>query len=134
MDDNEPRWLTIDEVLVIQAAQIKVGPGLPGLIDVGLVDSAVNKPLNRFRYEHEDDLLLLAVRLGVGIARNHGFHDGNKRTGMVAMIAFLAVNGYDLIMNDDTLLGRMIEACLTHDMTEEQMAEDLDGFVYDRPE
>ncbi len=47
------------------------------------------------------------------------------------MIAFLMVNGYNLVMNDDTLFGRMIEACITEDMTEQQMAEDLDAFVFD---
>lgn len=73
--------------------------------------------------------MALAVRLGIAIARNHGFADGNKRTGAIAMMGFLAVNGHALDMPDDTLLGRMIEAVLTYDMTEEELAGHISGYV-----
>lgn len=44
------------------------------------------RPQNMFYYESVEDALSLAIRLGVGLAQNHGFVDGNKRTGLVAMI------------------------------------------------
>jgi len=56
-------------------------------------------------YEGETDILALAIRLGVAIARNPGFNDGNKRTGAVSLTTLLRLNGYDLNMPDDTLLG-----------------------------
>lgn len=50
----------------------------------------------------------------------------------VSLISFLAVNGYDLAMPDDTLLGRMIEAVLTHEMSEEELADHIDHYVVQR--
>lgn len=130
-DANEPRWLTIDDVLIAHAYQIKTIGGLPGIRDHGLVASAVKNPADLWHYGNERDVLTLAVRCGMAIARNHGFNDGNKRTAAVALITFLKFNGYDLIMPDDTSLGRMIEAVIEHDMTEDQMAEHLDHYIYE---
>lgn len=78
-------------------------------------------------YEAVDDLLVLAVRLG--IAKNHGFVDGNKRTGAVSMIEFLAINGYFPDMPNDTTLGAPFEAAVTERMTEEELVEDLAPYV-----
>ena len=90
------------------------------------------RPQNMFHYEGVDDLLVLAVRLGVGIAKNHGFVDGNKRTGAVAMIEFLEINGYFLDMPNDTTLGAVFEAAVTGRLTEEELVEDLASFVEER--
>jgi death-on-curing protein len=127
--DAEPRWITFEEVCETNVEQIDRFGGLYGIKDEGLVQSAVHNPIDAYHYGGEDDLLALAVRLGVALARNHGFNDGNKRTGAVSMIAFLAVNGYDLNMPDDTLLGRMIEAVLTNDMTENELADHIADYV-----
>jgi death-on-curing protein len=69
------------------------------------------------------------VRLGVGIAENHGFVDGNKRTGAVAMLEYLAINGHFLDMPNDTTLGALFEATVSGRMTEEELAEDLFPYV-----
>jgi death-on-curing protein len=63
------------------------------------------------------------------IAENHGFVDGNKRTGAVAMIEFLAINGHFMDMPNDTTLGALFEAAVTGRMTEEELVEDLSPFV-----
>lgn len=55
--------------------------------------------------------------------------DGNKRTGAVAMIEFLAINGYFLDMPNDTTLGALFEAAVTGRMTEEELVEDLFPYV-----
>ncbi len=125
----EPSWITFEEVCETQVEQIDRFGGAYGIRDVGLVQSAVFNPVNAYHYEEEDDLLVLAVRLGIALARNHGFIDGNERTAAVSLIAFLIANGHDLRMPDDTLLGRMIEAVLTDDMTEDELAEHLFGYV-----
>jgi death-on-curing protein len=114
----EPRWLQLDDLSYINQEQIELFGGEVGVIDFGLVESAYYAPQNTFHYEDQDDLLVLAVQLGVGIARNHGFLDGNKRTGVVAMIAFLEANGFTLEMRNDKTLGRLFEACIARKLSE----------------
>lgn len=128
----EPRWISFAEVLDTHAEQIARFGGLPGVRDENAIRSAVDNPRNLYHYQGQDDLLVLAVRTCVALAKNHGFVDGNKRTAVVTMIAFLAVNGYDLVMNDDTSLGRLMEAVLEGDMSETDLVEHLDPFVFDR--
>lgn len=127
--ESEPRWITFEEVCETQTEQIDRFGGVYGIKDAGLVESAVYNPVNAYHYEDEDDLVALAVRLGVAIARNHGFNDGNKRTGALSLLAFLRANGFDLDMNDDTLLGRMLEAVLTDDMTEDEFGDHIFGYI-----
>lgn len=127
--DVEPLWLELDEVLESQAEQLALFGGPPGIRDIGLIESALMRPQNMFYYEGVDDLLVLAVRLGVGIAENHGFLDGNKRTGAVAMIEFLAINGHFLDVPNDTTLGALFEATVAGRMTEEELVEDLFPFI-----
>jgi death-on-curing protein len=86
-------------------------------------------PRQLYLYEGEEDVLALAVRLGLGIAFNHGFVDGNKRTGAVAMIEFLALNGYDLLMANDGTLGRWFEAVIEGRMSEPQLADAIWPFI-----
>ncbi len=126
---DEPLWLELDEILESQSEQIALFGGPPGIRDIGLIESALIRPQNMYHYEGVDDLLLLAVRLGVGIAENHGFVDGNKRTGAVAMIELLAINGYFLDVPNDTTLGALFEAAVTGRMTEEELVEDLSAYV-----
>ena len=126
---DEPHWLTFEEVVETNVEQIERFGGLHGIKDENIIRSAIDNPKNSFHYGGEDDLLVLAVHLCMAIVRNHGFNDGNKRTGAVSLTAFLIVNGYDLRMPDDTLLGRMMEAVLTRDMTEEEFVEHLDHYV-----
>ncbi|WP_420140592.1 type II toxin-antitoxin system death-on-curing family toxin [Sphingomonas sp.] len=127
--DAEPRWITYEDVCEAQLEQIDRFGGTYGIRDAGLVQSAVSNPINAYHYDDEDDLLVLAIRLGVALARNHGFVDGNKRTATVSMIAFLQANGFDLDMPDDTLLGRMLEAVITYDMTEEEFADHIIDYI-----
>lgn len=127
--DGEPLWLELDEILESQAEQLALFGGPPGVRDIGLIESALMRPQNMYYYEGVDDLLALAVRLGVGIAENHGFVDGNKRTGAVAMIELLAINGYFLDMPNDTTFGALFEATVTGRMTEEELVEDLSAYI-----
>jgi death-on-curing protein len=91
-----------------------------------LIESAIARPLNMFHYEQVEDLLTLAVRLGIGLAKNHGYVDGNKRTAVVALIEFLAINGYVLdFPANDSNLGVLFEAAVTDRMTENEFADTL---------
>jgi len=92
---NEPRWLEIDIVLDFHAEQLSLFGGADGLRDRGLLESALARPINKFTYG-ETDLAALAAAYGFGIARNHAFVDGNKRTALASMIVFLGLNRIDL--------------------------------------
>jgi death on curing protein len=92
---TEPEWLDTDIVLDIHAEQLALFGGGDGMRDLGLLESALARPLNKFAYG-ETDLAALAAAYAFGIARNHPFVDGNKRAAFGSMIVFLGLNGIDL--------------------------------------
>jgi death-on-curing protein len=92
---NEPDWLEIDLVLDFHAEQLALFGGPDGVRDRGLLESALARPLNKFAYG-ERDVAVLAAAYGFGIARNHPFIDGNKRTALASIIVFLGLNKLDL--------------------------------------
>jgi death-on-curing protein len=92
---TEPKWLDTDIVLDIHAEQLAIFGGGDGIRDLGLLQSALARPLNKFAYG-ETDLAALAAAYAFGIARNHAFVDGNKRAAFGSMIVFLGLNEIDL--------------------------------------
>ena len=92
---TEPEWLDLDIVLDFHAEQLALFGGADGIRDLGLLESALARPQNKFAYG-ETDLAALAAAYGFGIARNHPFIDGNKRTALASMIVFLGINRMDL--------------------------------------
>ncbi len=91
----EPKWLAEDLILAIHDEQLAMFGGGTGIRDRGLLESALARPVNRFHYEPEASLFNLAAALGAGIIGNHPFVDGNKRTGLMAIRAFLRLNGWN---------------------------------------
>ncbi len=91
----EPKWLAEDLILAIHDEQLAMFGGGTGIRDRGLLESALARPVNRFHYEPEASLFNLAAALGSGIIGNHPFIDGNKRTGLMAIRAFLRLNGWN---------------------------------------
>lgn len=92
---KEPEWLDIKLVFDFHAEQLALFGGADGIRDRGLLESALARPINKFAYG-ETGLAVLAAAYGFGIARNHPFIDGNKRTALASMIVFLGLNGIDL--------------------------------------
>jgi death-on-curing protein len=92
---TEPEWLDIEIVLDFHAEQLALFGGADGVRDIGLLESALARPINKFAYG-ESDFAVLAAAYGFGIARNHPFVDGNKRTALGSMIVFLGLNRLDL--------------------------------------
>jgi len=92
---NEPKWLELDIVLDFHAEQLALFGGADGVRDLGLLESALARPVNKFAYG-ERDVAVLAAAYGFGNARNHPFVDGNKRTALASVIVFLGLNGIDL--------------------------------------
>lgn len=89
---SEPVWLTIPLVRAIHEKQLREFGGPSGLHDAGALESALGRAQNRWAYE-QSGLPQLAAAYAFGIARNHAFVDGNKRTALLAIITFLGVNG-----------------------------------------
>ena len=86
--------LTLDQVVVLHEHQIERFGGMPGVNDLGLVESAVNAVANRIYYENCQDPVTLAGIYLYRLVCNHGFVDGNKCVGMAAALVFLRLNGY----------------------------------------
>ncbi|WP_374408294.1 type II toxin-antitoxin system death-on-curing family toxin [Pelagerythrobacter sp.] len=91
-DRTEPIWLGNDIALAVHDRQLAEHGGGSGLRDGGALESALARPINRWSYG-EDDLCALAAAYAFGIARNHLFADGNKRTAWVIARLFLQLNG-----------------------------------------
>jgi death-on-curing protein len=92
-------WLSRQLILAIHDEQLAEHGGATGVRDEGLLESALARPLNRAGYG-EPDIAELAAVYALGIARNHPFVDGNKRTAYVALETFLALNGCDFPVSD----------------------------------
>ena len=95
-------WLLEETITAIHHRQIAEHGGSEGLRDEGLLLSALARPQNLLAYgEPAPDLASLAAAYAYGIARNHPFVDGNKRTALVAARTFLILNGVDLEATQD---------------------------------
>ncbi len=92
-------WLREDVILAIHDEQVAEHGGLAGLRDITLVQSALARPRNLAAYG-DPDVAALAAAYAYGLARNHGFLDGNKRTAFVAALVFLLANGWNLTASD----------------------------------
>jgi len=96
---REPVWLREDVVLAIHRRQLAEHGGGAGARDLGLLDSALARPKNLVAYSDSQDgpdLATLAASYAWGLARNHPFVDGNKRTAYVVCRTFILLNGRDL--------------------------------------
>ncbi len=100
-------WVGEDVVLAIHSAQLAEHGGLAGIRDLALVLSALARPQNLTTYG-TPDIADLAAAYAYGIARNHGFVDGNKRTAFVVAYVFLLDNGYELAANDSDAVRFML--------------------------
>ena len=94
---DEPIWVDKPEVLVAHSRQLAEHGGSDGLRDETLLDSALSKPRNVFAYTDSVSLPRLAASYAFGIARNHAFIDGNKRTALVVSEGFLRLNGLRVV-------------------------------------
>ena len=89
-------WILDELVQAVHDEQLAEHGGLSGIRDLGAVQSALARPRNLASYEKCDDIAQLAAACAYGIARNHGFADGNKRAALVVADLFLMLNGYEL--------------------------------------
>jgi death-on-curing protein len=117
---TEPEWLDLEIVIDFHAEQLALFGGPEGIRDLGLLESALARPVNKFAYG-ENDIAALAAAYGFGIARNHPFVDGNKRTALAAMIVFLGLNGIDIAASPEEVTA-VILSLAAGEITEELLA------------
>jgi death-on-curing protein len=91
---REPAWIDERDVVALHERLLALHGGKPGVRDVGLLKSALARPLQHHAYRPAADIVDLAAIYTAGIVANHPFVDGNKRTGFVVGILFLELNGY----------------------------------------
>lgn len=118
-DSSQWRWIRVSVVLAIHDRQLSEHGGLDGIRDLEMIESALARPLNLAAYG-DPDAADLAASYAYGLANNHGFVDGNKRTAWVTARLFLADNGQRLHFDpvnairvmEDVAGGRIREADL----------------------
>ena len=100
-------WLDADVLRAVHEEQLAEHGGASGTRDEGLFESALARPQNLVAYG-DPDAADMAAAYGFGIARNHPFIDGNKRTAFVAVELFLDLNGFELIAGDTDCVLTML--------------------------
>ncbi|PJZ81292.1 type II toxin-antitoxin system death-on-curing family toxin [Leptospira meyeri] len=106
---REPKWLNRKIAEAIHLDQIKQHGGSLGIRDGGLLESALDRPKNQWHYQPGSTIFELAASLGIGIAKNHPFMDGNKRTSFLLMYVFLASNGYLIDTSEEDVVNVMVK-------------------------
>jgi death-on-curing protein len=96
---DDPFWITDQMALAIHEKMLAAHGGSSGVRDQGLLESALGRARHQFAYG-ESDLCTLAASYAHGVANNHPFIDGNKRTAFMVAFAFLAVNGLRLTASE----------------------------------
>ena len=104
---NEFKWLPKEAVLAMHARQLAEHGGGSGIRDLGLLESALQRPQNKLAYG-TPVIADAAAAYAYGIAKNHPFVDGNKRTALVASRTFLLYNGYQVTASKEDKLKTFI--------------------------
>lgn len=118
---QEPHWIDKAAALAMHDRQLAEHGGMAGVRDEGLLESALMKPQNVFLYSDGSvDYARLAASYAYGIATNHPFLDGNKRTALVVSRTFLLLNGYNLVTTQEEKYKAII-ALASGQWTEDQL-------------
>jgi death-on-curing protein len=128
---EEPRWVNRAVVQAIHIDQIRQNGGSLGLRDEGLLESALDRPRNRWRYEPSSDLARIAAAYGYGLARNHPFVDGNKRVAFQVMYVFLGLNGFRIEATEPDVVG-LVLGLAAGSIEEEPLADWLRDHLHSR--
>ncbi len=127
MDD--PIWISEQLAISIHQRQLSEHGGIAGVRDMGLLSSALARPRQLFAYsEPTADIPSMAAAYAFGIARNHPFLDGNKRTAAVVCETFIILNGLALIADDQEMYETFLNLAAGQ-LTEDALAEWLRGRI-----
>ena len=118
----EPRWVSRVVIDAVHLDLIRAHGGMPGTRDEDLLESALARPRQRWAYDTSADLGALAAAYGYGLARNHPYHDGNKRVAFVAMAVFVGLNGFELVADEADVVTTIV-ALAAGALDEDALAE-----------
>lgn len=90
----------------IHTDQLREHGGLPGIRDENVLASALARPQQKWHYEAEPDVPMLAAAHAFGLVKGHPYRDGNRRMGFLAMVTFLGINGHDLEATDAEVVAK----------------------------
>jgi len=119
---TEPQWVPLAVVMAIHEAQLAEHGGRMGVREQGLLESALARPRQIYAYANEPDLFQLAGAYAFGIAKNHAFVDGNKRTGWVVCALFLELNGRSVVATQADVVTTMLRVA-AGEMSEREFAD-----------
>ena len=117
----EPIWLDAKDAVAIHDRQLAEHGGATGLRNSDGLESALARPINQWAYG-QDDKPALAAAYAYGVARNHPFIDGNKRTAWVLARLFLALNNVPIAFETDDAIA-IVLALAAGELTEEELAD-----------
>lgn len=117
----EPVWLDSRIAYAVHDRQLAEHGGGVGLRDASALESALARPINRWNYG-EDERIVLAAAYAFGIARNHPFVDGNKRTAWIMARLFLLANGVEIAFDKVDATNTVI-ALAAGELSEEELAD-----------
>jgi death-on-curing protein len=123
---SEPVWILKQTILTLHHKQLLEHGGLHG-VNEDLLESAMNRARQKFYYS-DTTLPILAAAYGYGIAKNHPFKDGNKRTALIAIRLFLMENGYDISATREEKYLTIIKLA-DGDLSEDALAEWIDAHL-----
>lgn len=118
---KNPRWVPARVVLALHKECIATFGGSDGVRDEGLLESALARPENLLSYG-APTMFELAAAYGYGIAKNHPFIDGNKRTAFLATAVFLMDNGFQPLVSEADVVNT-ITALAAGQLTETEFAQ-----------
>ena len=119
---KEPVWLRRAWVDSLHFQQLKRFGGLYGVRDSGAIESALARARNKWEYGGERDPAALAAAYGYGLTRSHGYSDGNKRVGFVAMAVFLDLHDLELEAPEPEVVSVMLGVA-AGDVSEDALTE-----------
>lgn len=118
--NDEPEWLTLPMLVAIHDEQLVLHGGSGGIRDVAMLESAIDRPRNKWAYEGAE-LPELAAAYGFAVAKNHPFVDGNKRTSLLAIYTFLGINEVDFVV-PEAEAATMIMSLAAGEVSEQSLA------------
>jgi death-on-curing protein len=104
---REPRWVPRLVVDAVHFDQLREHCGLAGIRDESALEAALARPRQKWHYDADADLAMLAAAYAFGLARAHAFNDGNKRIALLTAVIFLELNGRDLAAQETDVVQVM---------------------------
>ena len=125
---KEPRWVPRIVLDAVHLDQLRAHGGLPGTRDENALESALARAQQKWHYDPKVRFADLVAAYGFGLASNHPYQDGNKRTAFLAMAIFAGLNGFNVVASDAEVVTVMV-GLAAGKLTEPELAEWLDSHL-----